>query len=102
MRTKTFNFVTTFSMVLTITVALLSLIGIFITGIYPGIMVLFVLTLIPISSKVYANKMIVNQSNSFQHKYFTIITVVNLVLILVVLWMTFVILIDHVFSSIHF
>jgi hypothetical protein len=99
MGTKTFTIVTTISMTVTVAVAMLSIIGVTITGLYPGILVLLLLALIPISSKVYAKKIIV-KSTDFQRNYYTTLTIINLLLILVVSWMTFVILIDRVFSII--
>ncbi len=99
METKTFSVVTSISRVLTLTVAALSIIGVAITGLYPGIFVLFLVALIPIASKFYAKK-IISKSNDFQRNYFTTLTIINLLSILVVLWMTFVILVDRVFSKI--
>jgi hypothetical protein len=52
-------------MVLTLTVAVLSIIAIAITGFYPGIIVLLLLALIPIASKFYAKK-INGKSNDLQ------------------------------------
>lgn len=99
METKTFSVVTAISMVLCLTVAALSIIGIAITGLYPGIIVLSLVALIPISSRFYAKK-ISSKSNDFQKRYFTILTIINLLSILVVLWMTFVILVDRVLSKV--
>lgn len=96
METKIFKIVTTVSMVFTLTAAILSVIGITITGVYPGIFVLLLISLIPIASKFYA-KQISSKSISFQRSYFTTLTIINLLLILVVLWMTFVIVHDRVF-----
>lgn len=98
METKTFRVVTAISMVLTLTIATLSIIGLTITGIYPGIIVLVLVALIPIASKFYAKK-IIGRSNGFQRNYYTTLTIINLLSILVVLWMTFVILVDRVFSK---
>jgi hypothetical protein len=98
MEMKTFSVVTSISMVLTLTVAALSIIGVVITGFYPGIIVLLLVTLIPIASKFYAKK-IISKSNDFQRNYYTTLTIINLLSILVVLWMTFVILVDRVFSK---
>lgn len=86
-------------MVLLLTIAALSIIGVPITGYYPGIIVLFLVTIIPIASRFYGKK-ISNKSNDFQRNYYTILTIINLLSILVVLWMTFVILVDRVFSKI--
>ena len=61
MQTKTFNAVTSVSVVLTLTVAVFSIVGIAITGFYPGIIVLSLVALIPIASKFYAKK-IINKS----------------------------------------
>ena len=98
METKTFSAVTSISMILTLAVAILSIIGIAITGLYPGIIVLLLVALIPIASKVYAKK-INTKSNDVQRNYYTTFTVVNFLLILVVLWMSFVILVDRVFPT---
>ena len=95
MEPKTFSVVTSMSMVLTLTVAALSIIGIAITGFYPGIIVLSLVALIPIASKFYAKK-IVSESGDFKRNYYTTLTIINLLSILVVLWMTFVIVHDRV------
>lgn len=99
METKTFSVVTSISMVLTVTAAALSIIGIVITGLYPGIIVLFFVALISIASKFYAKKNI-SKSNVFQRNYYATLTIINLLSILVVLAMTFVILVDRVFPVI--
>jgi hypothetical protein len=99
MQTKTFRVVTSISMILALSVAVLSIIGVTITGLYPGIIVLLAVALIPIASKFYA-KRIVSKSNDFQQNYFTTLTIVNVLSILIVLWMTFVIVIDRVFPNI--
>jgi hypothetical protein len=53
---KIFRVVTLIAMILTLTVAAGSVIGFVITGFYPGIIVLLLLTLIPIVSNFYAKK----------------------------------------------
>jgi hypothetical protein len=98
MGTKTFSVVTSISMILILTVAAASFIGVAITGFYPGIIVLLLLTLIPIASKFYAKKFI-SKSNVFQKNYYITLTIINLLTMLVVLWMTFVILVDRVFGN---
>jgi hypothetical protein len=95
METKTFSVVTSISMVLTLTVAVLSIIGVTITGLYPGIIVLLLVALIPIASKLYAKK-VSSKSYGVQKNYYTTLTIINLLSILVVLWMTFVIVHDRV------
>ena len=95
METKSFKVITSISMVLTLTVAILSIIGVAITGLYPGIIVLLLVSLIPIASKFYAKK-IIRKSNDFQKNHFTTLIIINLLSILVVLWMTFVIVHDRV------
>ena len=98
METKTFSVVTSISMVLALTAAVLSIMGVTITGLYPGIFVLLLVALIPIASKVYAKK-IINKSNDFQRNYYTTLTNINLISIFVVLWMTFVIVHDRVLQD---
>ena len=95
MGTKTFSVVTSISMVFALSVAVLSIIGVAITGLYPGIFVLLLITLIPIASRLYAKKM-VSKSNDFKINYYAAVTIINLLSILVVLWMTFVIVHDRV------
>jgi len=95
---KIFRIVSLVSMILTLTVATASVIGITVTGFYPGIIVLLLLTLIPITSNLYAKK-IMSKSNGIQRNYYTTLTIINLLTILVVLWMTFVILVDRVFGN---
>ena len=98
METKTFSVVTSMSMILVLAVAILSIIGIAITGFYPGIIVLLLVALIPIASKYYAKK-IMGKSNDFQKNYYRTLTILNLLSILVVLWMTFVIVHDRVLQD---
>ena len=85
-------------MALTFTVAALSIIGISITGFYPAIVVLILLTLVPIASKLYAKKILSNPGDKRKNN-FTILTIINLLSILVVLWMTFVIVHDRVLND---
>jgi uncharacterized membrane protein len=85
-------------MVITLTVAALSLVGVAITGLYPGIIVLLLVALIPIASKFYGKK-IISKSNDFQRNYYKTLTIINLLSILVVLWMTFVIVHDRVLQD---
>jgi ABC-type microcin C transport system permease subunit YejE len=96
---KTFRIAILISMILTIAVAAASIIGVAITGFYPGIIVLLILPLIPIASNFYAKK-IINKPNAFQRKYYITLSILNLLTILVVVWMTFVILVDRVFGKI--
>ena len=73
METKTFSVVTSISMVLALTVAVLSIIGVVITGFYFGIIVLLLVALIPIASKFYPNK-INSKSIDSQRNYYTTLT----------------------------
>ena len=98
MVTKTFSVVTSISMVLTLAVAVLSITGVAITGLYPGIIVLLLVAMIPIASKFYVKK-ITSKSNDIQRNYYTTLTIINLLSILVVLWMTFVIVHDRVLND---
>lgn len=98
MATKAFSVITSIAMVFTLTVAVLSLIGIAITGFYPGIVVLLLLSTIPVASKFYAKKNI-GRPNNFRRNYFTVLSVINLLSIFIVLWMTFVIVHDRVLQD---
>ncbi len=95
---KIFRLATSVSMILIITIAALSVIGITITGLYPGIIVLSLVTLIPIASKFYEKKIII-KSIAFQRKYYIMLTIINLLSILLVLFMTFVIVHDRIFQD---
>jgi hypothetical protein len=96
---KIFRVVTLISMILTLTVAAASVVGIAITGFYPGIIVLLLLTLISIASNFHGKK-IIRKPNIFRRNYYITLIIINLLTILVVLWMTFVILVDRVFGNI--
>ena len=95
MKPKTFSIVTSILIVFAVIAAIFSLIGITITGFYPGIIVLFLVTLIAVASKFYGKK-ISNHSQDFQKNYYTIATIINVLLIVTVLWMSFVIVHDRV------
>jgi hypothetical protein len=92
---KTFSVVTSISMVVVFVAAALSIIGISITGLYPGIIVLFLITLIPVASRIYAKKM-ASRPDKFQRSYYTTFTIINLIVILVIVWMAFVIVHDRI------
>jgi hypothetical protein len=64
-------------------------------GLYPAIILLWLVALIPIASKFYVKK-ITSKANDFQRNYYNRLTIINLLSILVVLWMTFVIVHDRV------
>lgn len=98
MGAKTLNVVTSISMALTLTAAVLSIIGISVTGFYPGIIVLSLVTLVPIASRFYA-KNITGRPNDLQRNYYTTLTIINLLSIIVVLWMAFVIVHDRVLND---
>jgi hypothetical protein len=75
MKTKTFNVITLIAF--TLTAAMLSVIDISITGLYPGIIVLCLVALIPIIYTFYVKK-ISGKSNDFQGNYYKIFTIINL------------------------
>lgn len=94
MEPKTFSIVTSISIVFAVTATVISLISITITGFYPRIIVLFLMALITVASKFYGKK-ISNHSQDFQKNYYTIVTIINVLLIVIVLWMSFVIVHDR-------
>ena len=99
METKTFSVVTSISMVFTMIAVVLGIIALALTGLYPGFAVLLLIAMIPIASKAYAKRMI-GMTNDVQGGYFTPLAILNVLAILVVIWMSFVILIERVFSQI--
>ena len=98
MEPKTFSVVTSISMAVAIAVAALSIIGIAITGLYPGLIVLLLLAMIPIASKIYAKINYGREIDSHRNFYTTLI-ILNLFIIFVVLWMTFVIVHDRILQD---
>jgi len=85
-------------MIVTVAAAILSIAGIASTGLYPAMIVLLLWPLVPVMSKVYAKKN-TGSSNNFQINYYTTLTVINLLLILVMLWIAFVIVHDRVLND---
>lgn len=96
MKSITFRVVTTISIAVTITIAALSIIGTAITGFYPGIVVFLAAALVPITSCFYERK-IISRSDALRKSYYTTFTIINLLIILIFVFMTFVILVDRVF-----
>lgn len=90
--------VATISTVLTLTAATLSVIGIVFTGFYPGIAVLVLLALFAICSMIFSKRGS-GRPNAVRPIYYTALTVINLLLIPVVLWMAFVIVHDRVLQD---
>ena len=99
MEPKTFSIVTTAAIVFMLAAAVLNIINVVIAGLYPGNIVLLVVAMIPVASRLYAKKSI-GKSPDFLKSYFTTFTIINLLSILIVAWMTFVILVDRVFSKV--
>ncbi|MCY1214966.1 hypothetical protein D3C87_142950 [compost metagenome] len=98
MKTKLFTRVTTLSIAVTFVALLLGLIGAAMSSFYPGLAILIVMALITIYSRLYATRISV-RSNDFQRNYYTIFTIINVLLILIALWMTFVIVHDRVLGD---
>ena len=96
---KIFRVVISSSKILTLTAAATSLVGVTLTGFYPGIIMLLLLTLVPFASDFYAEKKVA-KSKAFQRNYYRTLTIINLLTMQVVLWMTFVIFVDRVFANI--
>lgn len=98
MATKSFTVITTLSVTVTFIAVVLGFIGVVISEMYPGFIILFLLMLIAIGSKRYAKKNS-DKHNNFQRNYYTILTILNLLIILVTLWMTFVITHDRILQD---
>ena len=97
MNTKTLRLVTLTSMVLTLAAAILSVVGMALTGFYPGIIIMFLLTLVPIVSRSYVREKAV--AIKVEKRAMTLLFLLNLLVILVVLWMSFVIVHDRVLKD---
>ncbi|KQS48602.1 hypothetical protein ASG38_05540 [Flavobacterium sp. Leaf359] len=98
MATKSFTVITTLSVTVTFIAVVLGFIGVVISEMYPGFIILFLLMLIAIGSKRYAKKNS-DKHNNFQGNYYTILTILNLLIILVTLWMKFVITHDRILQD---
>lgn len=98
---KIFKIITLLSKGVTIMVATLSVISMVITGFYPGIIMLLFVTLLPTFSHFYAKK-ISSKSTVFQRNYYIAFTILNSLSILLVIYMSFVIVIDRVIPGIKF
>ncbi len=70
MEMKTFSLFTSISVVITLTIVALSILGILLTGYYSGIIMSFVIAVIPIASKLYATR-IISKSNNSERNYYT-------------------------------
>lgn len=98
MKTKTFSTVSSVALVLTLAVATFSVAGIVVTGLYPGMIVLWLLALIPVGSRLYAGKKN-RESGGLRGNQYTLLAAANLLSVFIVLWMTFVIMIDRVIPN---
>jgi ABC-type transport system involved in cytochrome bd biosynthesis fused ATPase/permease subunit len=95
---KTFRIIIPVAIVLALAAVVLSIVGVVKTGFYPGVIVLLLVALIPIASKLYT-KNIISKPDDFQKKYYTRLTIINVLSILVMLWMTFVIVHDRILQD---
>jgi len=86
-------------MVFTMAAVVIGIIALALTGLYPGFAFLLLIALIPIASKGFAKRM-TGKTNNVQGRYFTPLAILNVLAILVVIWMSFVILVERVFSQI--
>lgn len=98
MPTKAFNTITFIAMLLTIVTAIAGLVGIPFTGFFPAIAVLLLLTCIPVASRFYSKK-IAAKSIGFQKRYYSTLTAINLLCIVVIFWMAFVIIHDRILKD---
>lgn len=99
METKTFKIITLISGLITITAAVLAIIGITVTGLYPAIFVLILLPMIPAGSRFYV-KWTSNKLKGIEWNFNVALIIANLFTILIAIWMSFVILVDRVFSKV--
>ena len=83
--------------VATLGAAMLGIIGMALTGFYPGIIVLFLLTLIPMVSRSYMRANAPGPDG--RTRKMTALLLLNLLVILVALWMSFVIVHDRVLQD---
>jgi len=91
MKSITFRIVTTISIAFTIAISALIIIGSSITGFYSGIVVFPAAALVPIISCFYERK-IISRSDDFRKRYYMTFTIINLLLVLIFIYMTFMIL----------
>lgn len=98
MEPKAFRIISFLAIVLSFSAAIFCLLGLVITGFYPGIPVLLFLLLIPLVTGIYRKRM-VYKSRTVRRKVYRTLTLINLLLIPIVLWITFVITIDHIIPN---
>lgn len=95
---KTFKVITSIARVFSLLGFALGVVGAVMTGLYPGFLVLIGLAIIPLASRSYVKQKIeVNTGASMQNHW--LLTGLNFLVILVVIWMSFVILIDRVIPA---
>lgn len=98
MKPKAFGVVTFIAMILAFVALIIGVFGVIFSGFYPAVIVLLLLVFIPVCSRIYPKKVVSNPSG-FQPGIYRALTFLNLIIILTVVWMSFVILIDRVIPN---
>lgn len=96
MNIKTFRFISTVSLVLVLAAALTSLAGIFYTGLYPAVFVFCMMIFIPLGSRYYVQQ---SSGSSPETKGLLLLGLLNILVILVVFWLSLVVIHDRVLQD---
>lgn len=95
---KAFNVVTYIAKVFSLLALALGIVAAVMTGLYPGFLVLIGLAIMPLASRSYVKqKSEMNAEGNNQPHW--LLTGLNFLVVLAVIWMSFVILIDRVIPS---
>ncbi len=98
MPAKTFTAVTLTGSVLAPLAAAVAIIGAIKTGFYPGFIILLVTAMIPLASRLYAKRNSGHPDNVHHNRY-PMLTILNVIAIFIMLWMTFVITHDRILQD---
>lgn len=93
---RTFRLISLVALIVVVAAAVASLAGIYVTGLYPGIFVLCLLTFIPLGSRSFTEN---KSDGSSKGIGLTLLGLLNILVILVVCWMSFVIIHDRVLKD---
>lgn len=95
---KIFRMITSIARVFSLLAFALGVVGAIMTGLYPGFLVLIGLAIIPLASRSYVKQKIEMNDRATNDNHW-LLTALNFLVILVVIWMSFVILIDRVIPA---
>lgn len=96
---KAFNVITSIARVFSLLALALGIVAAVMTGLYPGFLVLIGLAIMPLASRSYVKQKIEMNAEGNKEPHW-LLAGLNFLVILAVIWMSFVILIDRVIPGI--